>query len=91
MNRIRDYGALSTRNRALLRLMRQVNFGRIEELHVRGGQPILDPPPRIIRVIRLDASDVNVLNVDSGNFELKAEHIRLFEQRVLSARLRDCN
>jgi hypothetical protein len=33
----------------LIELMSAISFGRIEGLAVRNGQPVLDPPPRIIR------------------------------------------
>jgi hypothetical protein len=39
--------------RRLVELMQQVNFGRIEGLAVRGGEPVLDPPPRVVREIKI--------------------------------------
>jgi len=33
--------------------MQRINFGRILNLSVRRGQPVLDPPPRIIREMKL--------------------------------------
>lgn len=44
---------LSPACRSLLELIRWVNFGRIEELAVRGGDPVFDPPPRVVRAVRL--------------------------------------
>lgn len=44
---------LSPAYRGLLESIRQVNFGRIEGLVVRGGEPVLDPPPRVVGAIRL--------------------------------------
>lgn len=44
---------LSPAWRGLLELIRRVRFGRIEALAVRGGQPVLDPPPRVVRAVRL--------------------------------------
>ncbi len=44
---------LSPACRSLLELIRRLGFGRIEALAVRGGEPVLDPPPRVIRAIRL--------------------------------------
>lgn len=44
---------LSPAYRGLLESIRQVNFGRIEGLVVRGGEPVLDPPPRVVRAVRL--------------------------------------
>lgn len=33
-------------------MMQEINFGRIERLIIRDGQPVLDPAPRIIRDIK---------------------------------------
>ena len=37
---------LSLCRASLLELMQHINFGRIELLRIRNGQPILDPRPR---------------------------------------------
>jgi hypothetical protein len=29
--------------------MQRLNFGRIENLEIRGGEPVLDPVPRVVR------------------------------------------
>ena len=44
---------LSPACRRLLELIRRVKFGRIEALAVRGGEPVPDPPPRVVRAVRL--------------------------------------
>lgn len=36
----------------LVELMSQIGFGRIEQLVVRGGEPVFDPPPRVTREFR---------------------------------------
>jgi hypothetical protein len=36
----------------LLRLMQEIHFGSIEELEIRGGEPIFNPPPRVVREIK---------------------------------------
>ncbi|AMV25208.1 hypothetical protein VT84_12485 [Gemmata sp. SH-PL17] len=41
--------ALSPVRRHLVELLQRINFGRIEGLEVRGGEPVLDPAPRVIR------------------------------------------
>jgi hypothetical protein len=43
---------LSDGRRRLLRLMRELHFGSIEELEIRGGEPIFDPAPRVVREIK---------------------------------------
>lgn len=41
--------ALSADARRLVELMRQVRFGRLENLVVRGGQPYFSQPPRVVQ------------------------------------------
>ena len=40
---------LSPARQHLVELMQRHNFGRIEGLEVRGGEPVLDPKPVVIR------------------------------------------
>jgi hypothetical protein len=42
---------LSEGRRRLLRLMQEIHFGSIEELEIRGGEPVFNPPPRVVREI----------------------------------------
>ena len=42
----------------LVELMRRLHFGRIEGLRVRDGQPVLDPPPRIVREFKFGSEDL---------------------------------
>lgn len=41
--------ALSPARRRLVELMQRLNFGRIEALQVRAGEPIFDPMPQVTR------------------------------------------
>ena len=41
--------ALSPARRALVAVLQRLNFGRVEGLTVRAGEPVLDPPPRVVR------------------------------------------
>jgi len=36
--------ALSPARRRLVELMQEINYGRIERLEVRDGEPVFDPP-----------------------------------------------
>lgn len=45
--------SLSDPERRLIELLQRINFGRIEHLHVRGGEPVLDPAPHIIRTHKM--------------------------------------
>jgi hypothetical protein len=39
--------------RQLFDLIRDLNFGRIEHLQFRNGQPMLEPRPRIVRAVKM--------------------------------------
>ena len=45
--------SLSPTQRRLLDLMLDINFGRIERLTVSGGEPVFDPPPKVVRKIKI--------------------------------------
>jgi hypothetical protein len=49
---------LSPSRRALVNMIRDVRFGRIEGLVVQGGEPVLDPPPRTVQTVRFGAAEV---------------------------------
>lgn len=40
---------VSPARRRLIELLQEVNFGRIHDLAVRGGEPVLQPRPRVVR------------------------------------------
>ncbi len=65
-------------NSRLVELMQQLNFGRIEGLPVRGGRPVLDPPPRIIREIKIGGDNGPRPEALGYDFALKAQHVELF-------------
>lgn len=44
--------ALSPNQRRLLEGMRRLGYGTIRGLHVRGGEPIFDPPPEVLGIHR---------------------------------------
>src|SRR5262245_12568756 len=44
--------SLPPSRRELLRLMQKINFGRIEGLIVHDGNPVLIPPPAVIRELK---------------------------------------
>ena len=73
--------SLSTGHRRLLKICQELNYGRIEGLVVHaGGEPSFDPPPRIIRDIKLGAADNGPRpELHAEDFVLKREHIELFE------------
>src|SRR5258708_12541122 len=48
---------LSPARRALVRLCQETNYGLIERLHVRDCQPVNDPPPLVLRDLKLDRDE----------------------------------
>ena len=71
--------ALTPARKRLVELMQEINYGRIEKLHVRDGEPIFDPPPTVLRLF-LFGKD-NGPNESRGNdgFALKRKVAELFE------------
>ena len=49
MNPTPTTSSLSPARRRLVELMQNLNFGRVENLAVRAGEPVLDPPPNVVR------------------------------------------
>lgn len=70
----------STGVRQCIRLMQTLNFGRIDGLVVRGGQPILDPPPEIVREVRFGAENGPRPEAAIEDFLLKAPVVEFFDQ-----------
>jgi hypothetical protein len=71
---------LSIQQRSLVDLMREHQFGRIENMSVREGQPVLGRDLKVVRLVRLgDVSKAkNVPRAD--DFELKRPVRNLFEE-----------
>jgi hypothetical protein len=73
--------SLSSPQKRLLETMQKTNYGRIEGLLVREGEPVYVPPPRVVRDVKLGAADNGMRpELEAGDFALKREHIELFEQ-----------
>ena len=72
--------SLSPSQQKLLAEMQRINYGRIEGLSVRRGEPVLDPPPRIIREIKFGGENGPRPEVGKPDFTLKAQVRDLFAQ-----------
>ena len=55
----------------LLQIMRECQFGRIENLPVRDGQPVFDGGVKVVRATRLGGKGLGTKLVSSDEFELK--------------------
>lgn len=72
--------SLSMQQKQLLETMQKTNFGRIVGLMIRGGEPVFNPPPRIVKDVKLGVADNDARpELQASDFALKREHIELFE------------
>lgn len=69
---------LTEKRRRLVELMQRINFGRVENLHVRNSEPGFDPPPRIFRVVKFGCDNGPRPEKSKEDFEIKAKVLELF-------------
>ena len=60
--------------------MQEINFGRIEGLVIRNGEPVFEPAPRVIRYHKLGGENGPRRERELDDFVLKAKVTELFEQ-----------
>ncbi len=72
--------SLSSERRALGDLMRKTWYGRILNLEIKDGEPVLQPRPRVIRERKFGAQDDGALAAPSDDFLLKKRVRELFEE-----------
>jgi hypothetical protein len=72
--------ALPESRRLLVELMQGIHFGRIENLQVRGGNPVLAPFPRVVCEIKCGGANGPRPRQGAGDFQLKAQVCDLFRQ-----------
>lgn len=72
--------ALSLARQNLVQMMQNLNFGRIEGLTIRNGEPVLAPAPRIIEEIKLGGENGPRAETGARDFVLKARVVELFQQ-----------
>lgn len=70
---------LSAARKKLIDIMQRTNFGRVEHLRVRDGEPQLDPRPRVVKTIKLAGANAPRLELAIEDFALKREVRDLFE------------
>jgi hypothetical protein len=71
--------SLSPARRRLIELMQSINFGRIENLTVSAGEPAFDPPPRVVREIKIGGDNGPRAERNASNFLLKEQVVELFQ------------
>ena len=71
---------LSPQRKRLVELMQGLNFGRIEGLAVHGGEPVFDPPPRVVREVKLGGENGPRPETAKEDFALKGQVRELLSQ-----------
>ncbi|HEY8506671.1 MAG TPA: hypothetical protein VIL46_18960 [Gemmataceae bacterium] len=66
-------GSLSPARQHLLERMQSIWFGKIERLVVRGGDPVLDPPPRFVRETKFGAAGSRPVRLPVGDYVVKEQ------------------
>jgi len=64
----------------LVRLMQELNFGQVWGLVVRDGEPVFDPPPRVVREVKFGGENGPRPETAKGDFALKAQVRELLAQ-----------
>ena len=64
----------------MVRLMQELNFGQVRDLVVRDGEPVFDPPPRVVREVKFGGDNGPRPEAAKTDFALKAQVRDLFAQ-----------
>jgi len=75
-----QYERLSPGRKRLVRQMQEINFGRIERLGIKEGDPLFDPPPKIVREVKFGGDNGVRPEASTEDFVLKAQVVDLFRQ-----------
>ena len=70
--------ALSNPRQALIELMQEVHFGRLEALAIRDGEPVFEPAPRVLKDIVFGKSNESHIARGKPDFALKEQVVELF-------------
>ena len=70
---------LSPDRRRLLDLMRDMGYGRIENLSIRAGEPVFDKSLRLVHEKLLGRKAKGRASPPEGDFELKVQQVEVFE------------
>ncbi len=70
---------LSPGRKRLIELMQEINYGRIENLQIRGGEPVFDPPPTVLRHFLFGKENGQNPCRANDDFALKKKVTEMFE------------
>ena len=71
---------LSEPRQALVRLFQTINFGHLDGLEVREGEPLFNPAPAVFIELKLDGEAAPRGECDLTGFDLRAEVIRFLAE-----------
>jgi hypothetical protein len=71
--------SLSDGQSLLIELLQRLNFGRVEGLHVRNGEPVFDPAPRVLQKLKMGANNTERPEANLKDFLLKHQTIEMLQ------------
>jgi len=72
---------ISAARQGLVRLCQDIAYGQVVGTIVKGGDPVLDPPPTILIDVKLDAvADEPRVEAGLADFVLRGEVVRLLSR-----------
>ena len=71
--------SISESQRHLIELMQRLNFGRIENLVVRGSEPVFEPAPKVIQKVKIGGENGPRPELSREDFQLKKQTLELLE------------
>ena len=79
MTELTTKSSLSDSHRRLVELMQRLNFGRIQNLVVRDGEPVFDPAPKVIQKVKIGGENGPRPELSCEDFLLKKQTVELLE------------
>jgi hypothetical protein len=76
---LRSKSSLSQPKKWLVELMQSISFGQVTNLRVDRGEPLIDPPPQVIRKIKLGGENGPRPEAHCEDFLLKQQVSELFD------------
>ena len=76
-NRALRFSELSNPRQKLVRLCQAINHGCIEKLEVEHAEPVFDPPPMVLKNVKLDADEGPRPELSLTDFVVSDEVLRL--------------
>lgn len=70
---------LNDARQQLILLAQRLYFGTVHELQIRAGDPVFDPPPKVIRRVKLGGHNTARPQAAAADFALKQEWVEFFD------------